>query len=31
VKEYKEQLFHDYMRTIKTPKLTSVIEIMASK
>jgi ubiquinone/menaquinone biosynthesis C-methylase UbiE len=31
IKEYNEQLYHDYMRTIKTPKLTSLIEITGLK
>lgn len=30
-KEYQEQLFQDYMRTSKTPQLSSLIEILAVK
>ena len=31
IRQYKEQLYHDYMRTIPTPKLSGVIEVVAQK
>lgn len=31
IREYKEQLFRDYLRTSPTPKLSSVIELLANK
>ncbi|MCK5474260.1 MAG: class I SAM-dependent methyltransferase [Candidatus Aenigmarchaeota archaeon] len=31
IKEYKEQLFRDYLRTSPAPKLSSVIELLVSK
>lgn len=30
-KEYKEQIFYDYMRTAPVPKLSSIIELLADK
>jgi predicted SAM-dependent methyltransferase len=31
IMEYEEQLYHDYLRTIKSPKLNSVLEALAEK